>query len=248
VRAGPPPAGRGGRRDLAIGIVGLLLMAAAGGLVEVLPETDVLLPQFRVTVVPIVGEVGSYSGAYLSGAQNDEDHMITLTRDNVFQFSVIQATAEDDVCASFADRIEFTLHDLEDNPILTWMVATPDPVLNTNNSVLGEYECSPGGDQQRLNLYDPPQDSIVTGLTGDETAVQVEERLMAEYHLPTAGDWRLHASLDRHGDCPLPQIDPHRAASCQQESSGGADPDPGNTWVFNGLTYSYFLLDVEEIE
>ena len=123
-----------------------------------------------------------------------------------------------------------------------------DTRVNTNGTT-PEYECDAGGDLQKFEIFEIPTDSIVTGLTQDETELQVKQRLEEQYFVATQGDYRIHATLTAAGDCPQPTgDDTQQALVCAQEAQAGPDPDPGNEFIVGGLTYYYFLLDVEKIE
>jgi hypothetical protein len=251
LRAGPPAGRRGRWRDLVLGIVGVLLLAVAGSLVNALPEKDVLMPQYRVTVIPIIESASRQQADLRSGGVDETDFTYTLP-DNLMRVEV-GVGFKDDVEASLRDSFEVTVYHPDGSlAISEFNVVNDEPYLDD--------PAAPGPAQVFVAVFanevkafvpyklQPPQDTIVEALHPDETKEAVRDRLMTEWHLTTGGDYQIHVRLKSSGDCP-PTGDTWRIFHCQQDPDLGEDgTDTGNPFDIQGLTYTYFLLDVQPVE
>jgi hypothetical protein len=259
VRPGAPkPKGRA--LDIAVGVIGVLLLVAAFALAEVLPDKTYLNPQFRLTFeLTDVETERSQFGTLLedaAGGPTEMEFLYEVTDDNVASVSLIVGFT-DDVSFSLPDRFEVTL-------------TAPNGTTFTNKLVVenkppkGPASPLEGGTFETIELTGqfsttvPPSEGIVTGLSPTETPEQVLARLAPQHFVATKGTWVVRVTLIAAGDCPEPGQETYNtqsrdcrfgppAGSAGDASASPDGQDPGNEVILSTFKYTYFTPTIKEL-
>ncbi len=247
LRTGPPER-KGQTLDLILGVLGALLLVGAVALVSTLPERDIILPQFRVTPVDALGEYPSRTGNLTDQAGTVELEY-QVPADNVHAVLVVLGF-EDDVASSLTDTLRVELFDPLGNPVGGERIASTErplpPVIEETGPLA--YTAVHVSPRFLFSTAPKPEEQIAPGLTEDETADEVKDRLEADAFQATAGMWRVRVSIVASGDCPdQNEPDTQRVLSCRLETQGSGE-DPGNPFTIEKFEYTAFSLAVSELD
>lgn len=256
--------------DGALGVVGAVLLLVAVLLVNVLPETEVLDPQFRVDYesVPVELPISVLSsnlfpdtaGVILQGESNAVDVPYDLAENNIFEL-IVFVTLIENFPESLPDSFLIELLNPAGESVA---ISNPQPTLPTEE--LPDEQKGPGRyfDTPEVSLYrvafnlgGKPEGQIVTfkdgqnGTLEDATAaiVQRDTRI-------THGTWTVRIWVESVGRCPNVELGTsvpsqalvRRAQFCaiaDQQNHGG-NGDTGNGFILNKLEYTYYDIKVSE--
>lgn len=251
LRAGPPQR-RGRFVDLGALVVGVLLLVLAVALVDVLPEQERIVPQFRVAVQEMEGaEYGTErlevpAGGEAAAAYEVQD-------DNVFRFTV-SIEVQDDQPSSLPDWFELELLRPDGTAVGEPRVFQTRPAQQKNQSQLVDsadptqpFFSDLSRAQFEFDVVERPKDRVVDAVDEDETAQEAGARLLPDLTLPTTGTWTVRVRLTEAGGCPDP--DPgtaFQAAVCQRDLQPSG-MDPGNGIAITLVKYRYYTAAVEDL-
>jgi hypothetical protein len=251
LRAGGPRE-KGRTTDVAAAVVGALLLLSCVVLVQVLPDKEYALPQFRISFPATLDET-TYPPQPVQFLESPESSRVQVFSfelpDNVPSITLV-TFFQDDVAASLPDQFRVELYDPRGNPVGPRDdLINSSPRLNTSDPLGLGLAYDAGSSNLRLNRAPGslPTEQIVAGLTHRETAEQALARLEPQHRLPTAGTWTVRVSLLQAGDCPQPtgpDPNPQRTALCFQERDDGVDV--GNSFTL-GLVFTTYKMQIEEL-
>lgn len=255
MRAGGP-APRGHWLDIAVGILGALMLVAAVALAQLLPDKTYLNPQFRFSGVDVTApELPSQRAFFEDAGVRVYEFEYEVTEDNVKSIAV-DVGFVDDVSYSLPDRFLIDLV-APNGTTAGWHaeLQNPDPRPGVNASDNPSFEQA----SMHLVFNTAPAfpEQIVTGLTHTELPEQVLARLAPDVHIETKGIWKLRVELVAAQDCPDPGAGayPQQFLDCRVERPGTGEgtvsqtgDDPGNEFIVTSFVYTYYVPDVQELK
>lgn len=271
LRVGPPP--KKGLLDLALGIVGLLLLFATVGMAVALPHKDVLPQQFNVVYLDTPVDLPTQEVRIEAGKGHDYEYQVEA--DDVYLITVKYGFA-DDIAASAADQFSLRLYDPNGNAVSPQITVVSLPAQG--DQATAQCQKPPVGEEvcayteykaQRFNgqfsvVLPKPADDIVEVQDQSLTEKQLAAQLQAKAHTTTKGTWKVKVSMPINGagGCTPPsgasQDDANRFAACMQELQAAQDPsnpnqaaaqgiDSGNKFSVDLFTYTSFVADAKKI-
>ncbi len=247
-RAGPPPHARGRFADMLAGIVGILLLVATIGLVQVLPEDEVILPQFTLFFVHQEG--GSRNSTtdivFTEAPPNNVKTYAFEVPDNAFEL-VVRMSFTDDIAASLPDRFRIEILDPTGDVRGGEALATSAPPTTLPPPDQFTYVATPTTVVHRISIAVVPPDEIVPGTSADETQGEVLDRIAPDHVVESAGTWTARITLIEAGDCPsADQSDQNRVLACRLDAQDGEDH--GNAVTLEAFLVSYFVPCVQLLD
>ncbi len=272
LREGPPKR-RGAFIDAMTGVLGVLLLIAAGVLGETLPEEEFVPVQYAVTF-PTNGTNGFFYGeetgqpvtAMVFNQNNPFTHgetkrlPVAIAHDNIISITVQVFLEEDDYPSSLSDQFSYQMLTPEGEPLVSFPFSittrTPEEVLSTDIDPLTfnprdtTWVTRPIQDANNYRINTPPDPYFISGPDGEDVGIAQAVRSAAQNHtIPSKGDWILEVTLRDTGDCPQPGTDAkanRRAADCQNitERDGHRGEDNTNGITIKAIRYDYYDIVV----
>ncbi len=263
-----PPKGRGKVLDGTLGVVGALLILLSALLVNVLPETQVPDPQFRVEYPAVPVELASSvrsvdlfpatDGVLAGGAGNAVDVPYDLEHNNVYEVVLFLSILED-----FEESLPDTFRvELLDPQGASVAISSPQQTHPTEEipdeqKGVGDYFETTQTTPHRItfNVAARPDDAIVTFEDGrNATVEEAEAAIVARDTRPTQGAWTVRVWVEEVGQCPTldgPTTDPATLRHVQfctlaDQQVHDGEGDTGNPFVLSRLEYTYYDVIVSE--
>jgi hypothetical protein len=237
VQAAPPKRDPRPRIDLAIGVIGLLLLILTVALFSLLPQDDPPLPQFEVTFQETRDEDGQVRDHFfLEG--DTHDFVFPYEGGNLYEVMVAFEWT-DDVPSSMPDTFEVSLVDPSGEVVMGPREFTnPQPRFD-DDAALPTYQAMAARHTVRHDLALRPSTEVVTAVSHDESMEDVQVRMDQEFARGGDGDWILRVRLVEAGDCPeAGGGDIRRILTCQAETGG--EGDPGNPFQVVLVTFTKY--------
>ncbi len=240
VRAGPPKK-RGSRLDAVVGVLGAALVVFSALLVQILPEEEIVLPQFQVSFEEVPGpDQPTSRDAFAEGETKAFEYLIEEDSITAITFTI---GWEDDVAASEPDQFRVRLIDPDGVEVLTKLHANAAARRNAEPQG-GEPMFVADPFEARLG-YSPnsrPQSLIVEGVSRSETADDVLERVAPDYVAGGAGVWTIEVTLVDAGDCSTNDLGLVPVPLCTDPAGNpiGSPDDPANHDTGNEFAVTLF--------
>ncbi len=269
VRAGPPKR-RGAFIDAVVGILGVMLLIAAGVLGETLPEEDVIavqyLPEFPTTNVAaqLMREGGTNSSEALRFDFQENEAatvLIQIPHDNVVSISMQAFLEGDDIGSSLPDAFKFTLYGPDGDQVgEVFKVNTAQPkqrdntvpgppigpgtVTNTTDPIYVSGSSNPA---TAWRLGAPPNPEFIGGEGKKLDHTAALSIAIDRYTQPTNGTWTMVVELTNAGDCPQPSPSGQndRYLECMR-MTGNSGQDPGNSITVKFVRYDYYTIELPD--
>lgn len=236
MRAGPR---RGGKRawvDVALGVLGVLLLVLTVLLFSLLPQDPPVIPQFEVSFEETVIEGDPQSAEFAEGDATTFTY--PYEGDNLYQVGVTFAWT-DDVASSLPDTFRIEL-------VAPNGTTVAGPVEHTNlspdvddDATPPTYQARPVQKTVRVDLAPRPSTQVIAGDSPTDTLEDVEPGIKERFARGGEGEWRVVVTLVEAGDCPDPSgFDLTRFTTCQTESGGGGDT--GNDFQVSLVTFTKY--------
>ncbi len=245
VRAGPPKK-RGSRVDAAVGVAGVILLVVSVMLVDVLPEEEIILPQFQVSFEDIPGpQEPTRRETFAEGETRNFEYLI---EEKSITSITLTVAWEDDMPASEPDQFRISLIDPNGIEVVSQLHEN-SPGTQQIDPATGQITYLADPFEVRL-AYSPnsrPQAAVVEGKTPSETAEEVLARVAPDFVAGGDGVWTVKATLVRAGDCeidsglgvPIPACADSNANPIGDPSNPG-DHDQGNDFAVTLFTYTRY--------
>lgn len=227
------------RRILEWGLLlgGVLLVVCAAAFVWLLPEEPPQTPQFTVRFLETGLDVPLPAANLSEGAT---DLTFTVAQGNVTRVEVLLGLA-DDLPASDPDQLRVELVSPNGTVVGAPVEAATD-LSHMDGQTPPSYVATQRLVAVNARFADRPSAQIIDAEGRDETAPEAAARVAATTSTGGAGAWTLRITLSA-GDCPTPDVDPPRAASCRQARPDGTDP--GNPLQVLSLRTFHFSAEVQ---
>lgn len=271
LREGPPKR-RGIAIDIAVGILGILLLALAVALVDILPEEEdpgkqfqFLYPQNTLNLTVLKdGEGGlSYVERDAVAEGTVTEYVVPVERANMFEFRITFGAAfqqdgvfvSDDVPSSLPDRFRVELVSPNGTLVGELEAVTPDPYYvqgNTSEAQLPYYMAEPFSVTQPFRIGSKPADEFVS-LNSSKATKADALRAKPPQIFDSRGDWIIRVTVVQAGDCPDPAVSLEsirRASVCQQATENSGE-DTGNPYAIQkvvGFYYDVVVRDPDEAD
>ena len=254
VRPGPPPR-KGKPWDLAVGVLGLLLLVASVVLANTMWVAEELPPQYKVSFVPQEGILDRQEFQFESSGSNFVAHefLFNITEDNVMEIKV-NVYFTDDLAASDPDRFVVELVSPDGQAYPDFHELINDPAVPNATNPSEPYQPIQASATYSFGFVPKPQDTVVeTDFNATEESVAADQERLN--HFNTKGTWKVRAKFTP-GNCPTPTVatantdTAQRAAVCLQANSGRGNQaqfDPGNLFTVGSFAYSYFTVTAERL-
>ncbi len=232
--------------DTVVGVAGVVLLVASVLLVGVLPEEEVILPQFQVSFQEAPGpEQPTRREMFAEGETKAFEYLIEEHSITSITFTIAW---EDDVPASRPDSFRVRLLDPDGVEVLTKLHANTAATRNTD-AAPGEPMFVADPFEARLG-YSPnsrPQALIVEGKTRTEGAEEVLARVGPDYVAGGEGIWTIEITLVDAGDCDTNDLGLLALPVCSDpdgsplgDQSDPTNQDTGNEFAVTLFTYTRY--------